>query len=441
MATRTISNAGGNYNATATWVEGVVPTSVDNIAATATSGQLTINVASAARNIDLTNYNNTITLNSGLTWTISGGAFTNTISSTTTFAGAGTMNFSGASSTMTMNTTSRIPILAITGGKTFTTNWFCVTLSVASSGTNNTYNGAFTIDISGNLGISTNDGYSTATTGLRGDIVFKLTGSGAIAFTHAGGPGRVEMDTSGTYSTVSQGLILNATSGPATIPEFRLVNGNLDPSFRIVLLSDGLSTSNYNINLAGSKQFDSLVLSNTFHNAIGVTKNINLDPGNGLNCRNIITAGTTRTFTTDASVPNWRFRGGSLSASNVSLVPQFRSTSATGDATYNYLAPSISLDSDFTHSFGSIAAIGMLQTGSVNTRPVISSITASTTVNINLISKTSSQCINYNFTDVNAVGEEIVAINGTLLRTTNVTNVYPTGATGGVAGGSFTFVN
>ena len=59
MATRTISNAGGNYNATGTWVEAAVPTSADDVVATATSGQLTVNVTSAARTVDFTNYTNT----------------------------------------------------------------------------------------------------------------------------------------------------------------------------------------------------------------------------------------------------------------------------------------------------------------------------------------------------------------------------------------------
>lgn len=61
MATRTISNAGGNWNATGTWVEGVVPTAADDVVATATSGQLTLNVNGACRSIDFTNYVNTFT--------------------------------------------------------------------------------------------------------------------------------------------------------------------------------------------------------------------------------------------------------------------------------------------------------------------------------------------------------------------------------------------
>ena len=63
MATRTIANGGGNWNATGTWVEGVVPTASDDVVATATSGALTINVAAACRSINLTNYVSTLTHN------------------------------------------------------------------------------------------------------------------------------------------------------------------------------------------------------------------------------------------------------------------------------------------------------------------------------------------------------------------------------------------
>ena len=61
MATRTVSNTGGNWNATATWVGGVVPNSGDTVNFTATSGNLTVNVTSTCAGIDFTNYLNTIT--------------------------------------------------------------------------------------------------------------------------------------------------------------------------------------------------------------------------------------------------------------------------------------------------------------------------------------------------------------------------------------------
>jgi hypothetical protein len=67
MATRTIANAGGNWNATTTWVEGVIPTAADDIVATNTSGSLTITAAASARSIDFTNYTGTLTHNAAVT--------------------------------------------------------------------------------------------------------------------------------------------------------------------------------------------------------------------------------------------------------------------------------------------------------------------------------------------------------------------------------------
>jgi hypothetical protein len=63
MATRTIANGGGNWNATGTWVEGIVPTASDDVVATATSGTVTITAAAACRSINLTNYVSTLTHN------------------------------------------------------------------------------------------------------------------------------------------------------------------------------------------------------------------------------------------------------------------------------------------------------------------------------------------------------------------------------------------
>ncbi|OGZ63144.1 MAG: hypothetical protein A2639_03020 [Candidatus Staskawiczbacteria bacterium RIFCSPHIGHO2_01_FULL_34_27] len=60
-ATRTIADGGGNWNSTGTWVEGAVPTSADDVVATATSGNLTINAAATARSFDLTGYVRTVT--------------------------------------------------------------------------------------------------------------------------------------------------------------------------------------------------------------------------------------------------------------------------------------------------------------------------------------------------------------------------------------------
>jgi len=67
MATRTISEAGGNWSALGTWVEGVVPTKEDDVVATSKSGNLTLDVASCpCRDFDMTNYTKTLAHNTGV---------------------------------------------------------------------------------------------------------------------------------------------------------------------------------------------------------------------------------------------------------------------------------------------------------------------------------------------------------------------------------------
>lgn len=63
MAIKTVSNTGGNYNATGTWVGGVVPATTDIIEFTATSGNLTISAVATCAGINFTNYVGTITIN------------------------------------------------------------------------------------------------------------------------------------------------------------------------------------------------------------------------------------------------------------------------------------------------------------------------------------------------------------------------------------------
>lgn len=60
MATCTISPAGGKWSETTTWVGGVVPTSSDDVVATAESGNLTISASAACRSINLTGYTKTL---------------------------------------------------------------------------------------------------------------------------------------------------------------------------------------------------------------------------------------------------------------------------------------------------------------------------------------------------------------------------------------------
>ena len=195
MATRTISNAGGNYNATGTWVEAAVPTSADDVVATATSGQLTVNVTSAARTVDFTNYTNTLTMNN--IWTVSGASLTNTFVSAMTISGGSNINLTGAGAIIVTNGKT-IPNMSISNAKTLND-----TLNVGnfSIGAGLTLTGTQTINCSGNF--TANNTTSLIGTG----ITLNLTGTGTL--TGILGLLKVSINTSGTITIASSGLYLS----------------------------------------------------------------------------------------------------------------------------------------------------------------------------------------------------------------------------------------
>jgi hypothetical protein len=91
MATRTISAAGGNWNSTATWVGGVIPTTADDIVGDATSGNLVVNITPTIRFANFSAYTGTLTINSGFEFRINGGLATDETSFNTgmTISGVG----------------------------------------------------------------------------------------------------------------------------------------------------------------------------------------------------------------------------------------------------------------------------------------------------------------------------------------------------------------
>jgi hypothetical protein len=106
MATRTISDAGGNFNSTSTWVEGIVPTAADDVVATSSSGDLTVSgTVGYCKSLNFTNYVRTLTVNATLL--VSGDV---TLYSQMTFTGTTYLNIN-ANSNITSNGIS-IPYLA-----------------------------------------------------------------------------------------------------------------------------------------------------------------------------------------------------------------------------------------------------------------------------------------------------------------------------------------
>lgn len=147
-ATRTISDAGGNYNAATAWVEGIVPSSADDIVdqSDGTSGALTINVATTSASMTLDHYNptsKTLTLSANYTVT-------------------GTLTIQGVTST-----SSRLFITSNTLGTARTLSAGAVTASstdfrdIAASGAGN-WNLSAIDGGSGNAGGNTNITFTTA---------------------------------------------------------------------------------------------------------------------------------------------------------------------------------------------------------------------------------------------------------------------------------------
>jgi len=426
MATRTIANGGGNWNSTGTWVEGAVPTSADDVVATATSGQLTVNVAATCRSLNLTNYANTLTMNNTLT--LATASLTHTLGDTsTTYAGTSNI-ICNVAATFVQNNTNRIPGLQCGfGTKTLSTNLytqkFLNTASITINGNTIYSNGDF-----GNLTNSSLPGVY-----VGGTVNFILDGSGLISFTYAAS-GTLTINTSGTYNTIGRAMVIGGNISATQTPTFNFLSAGTPTLFNTVLHKQSAYKDNYTINV---KVPHNLFITNETTNASASI--LNIATTSGITCNLLATCNSPRPYTTDATSIDVRITGATVSAQTLNLSSSYRTTSSTtnppsaGSLTYKGIT--LRLDPTYTHYFDKMELSG----GGIPDRPAIRSTSASQ-VSIVLGDKETSQITDYNFYDVNASGgEQIVAINGSISGTTNVTTTYPSGGGGG--GGSFTFVN
>lgn len=167
MAVRTISDTGGNYNSTGTWVGGVVPLTVDTIAATPTSGPLTISAAANCAGVDFTNYTSTLTIN--FDFGVSGPVV---LVNTMTISGSAYLNLLGTSTIRTNGLT--IPWLRITGTnvtRTMLDNVNATNLLQQMGNSNPAIAGSFTMSVT-----------NFRTTGTGGGSYGWLTGTRPVVF-------------------------------------------------------------------------------------------------------------------------------------------------------------------------------------------------------------------------------------------------------------------
>ena len=411
MATRTISNAGGNYNATGTWVEAAVPTSADDVVATATSGQLTVNVTSAARTVDFTNYTNTLTMNN--IWTVSGASLTNTFVSAMTISGGSNINLTGAGAIIVTNGKT-IPNMSISNAKTLND-----TLNVGnfSIGAGLTLTGTQTINCSGNF--TANNTTSLIGTG----ITLNLTGTGTL--TGILGLLKVSINTSGTITIASSGLYLSTSSAILT-NELEYVTGTIAGTKRIWFLASGTPTSTYILNMGSSSGWD--LWWRWPGNATTTVNGLTLKSDFNFNKMYlwIPTVAQTNSMT-------WLINGaGALKNGSVIICPWITSNAPVASPLFYNNFTNMKFGSTASHLLSTLECMGL-----DGSNVVISSQTASTTAYLG-VSGTAS-VINATITDIDASAGPFSTFRGTLTRTTAITN-YNTLSGGGVSGGSWTFV-
>ncbi len=210
MAVITISNTGGNWNSTGTWVGGVVPTAADSILATATSGQLTVNVNASILFMDLSLYTSTLTINSSITLTTTGAASTSTFGSSMSYSFLGTGSSQGSiakgtnAQTYTMNGTTPIPRFRFTATGTLTcgSNLYITNFEPQQA-----------VSINGNS-VYIYGNYNCQFSAQRGTSIIRFVGTGTITLLATG------------IATENYELIIDCSGGTATISSQGLGVGN-----------------------------------------------------------------------------------------------------------------------------------------------------------------------------------------------------------------------
>lgn len=407
MATRTISNAGGNYNATGTWVEGVVPTSADDVVATGTSGQLTVNVASAALSANFTNYTNTLTMNA--VWTISG-TTTTTFVSGMTIAGSSNIALTGTGATIVSNG-KLIPNLSNTGNKTLSGD---LNVTNLTSSATTVWSGTAAINVSGNLVMSTTANNSGS--GITLNMIGTGTMTGLLGFS------ATNINTSGTITLTTSGGFAVGITAITTGSQVALnyISGTIAGS-KILRISSGvIANALWALNVSGIT-WDTITYSNPSSSVTTLTLTLN----SNLNFVDFV-FGNQNTGTPKALIINGvgKLNGGRL-VMNSGQVSDIVSPGWYG------VPYTLRLGSTASHT------LTELSSSSVSTSPnLISSQTASTTAYLGV---TGTQSVsNTSFTDIDSTTGPISTFRSTLTRTTAITNYT---SYGGGGGGSFTYLN
>jgi len=229
MAIRTISNSGGNYNTGSTWVEGVVPTFNDNVIATSTSGQLTVNVASSAGTINFSAYTNTLSMSNTLS------VFGNiTLGSGMTMSGTSTLSIVSGGTLTSNNKPWNTPFSfgnLSNSIVTLTDNW------TGNTNVSNNMNSSLRIAVNGNnFFCKSNLNVGTSAGIISGSTKFIMAGTGTLSGGSSATYMQNDIDIS-TPGTITFGPSLIYNTGTLTY-----ISGNTITTGSTLDVRDGTTT-------------------------------------------------------------------------------------------------------------------------------------------------------------------------------------------------------
>jgi len=402
MPQRTIAPGGGNWNSTATWVEGAIPTSSDYVVGLATSGQLTMNVAATCQYVDFTDYANTLTFNNFLQTSLA--SATNTFGASMNFAGTSEYQFYNAPGTIVQNTTNRIPALATANNtKTLNTNVYCTNFRLGGTIAHN----GNTIFIYGNVA----SGFAT----FNGTTNIEMVGSGIIEMLNWNA-GEFIINTTGTY-TINNRIGLGNNNSNKNV-SFRHSQGTIiNPSFA-QSLNYGTSITTLNL------------ISGTTWNFVGSTSqvgNLNLTFAGDCYFNNFTLCSLGQV---SASALNYIISGANLSINNFSTIIGIN----TPVGVFNPSAFAISLNPSYTYTINnSFDVNGSLKIGNNSFNPQIEIRSNVVSTPVSLIMNTYNQYVSrVRFTDVDCSGgDTLYGQELTLTRTTNITQYTLPPSSGG----------
>jgi len=472
MALRTISAAGGNFNATASWVEGIVPTSADHVVGNTASGNLTINGNYQIQYMDLSAYTATLIFSAA---TIGAAQLTLGLAGSTTNFGA-SMSFSytvaslfgylniNVNHTLIQNTTSRIPCLNHTGTNTITlsTNLLVNTILSSSATNSPTYN---------NNTIFVNEYFLKASflTGLLGTS--NITFDGPVIFTGSprglnyAGTGFWKIDTNNTLffqpsRTNLNTYTTNSVNYLYTSTNFQLLQGTISmtaSNYPFLTVNDQLNTNTIRIDTQQDFNLFIQANDNILQNFTTLSvNNIKTLVINNVDYNGSISSPTASSFvriqtTKDINIQNIQFYNALASLSSAGMNSLGTPTELRLGGTYSYNIGNII-------SIGSNGKIlnqdGAYLSGANSATPtlvpfgptwvqynIIRSMTASTQAKLNLTSGTASVIMWTNFKDINASGGNTIKTFEAIQidNSNNVENITSSVVGGGET--SYTFVN